>query len=201
MGFRKLVAFNQAMVAKQVWRIIQNPKSLVAEVPRGKYHPHTNFLRSKVGSNPSFIWKSLMWGKELIEKGSYWRVGNGRSVYAYRDKCIPRSNTFIITLPPYLGNNTKVSDLMTEDGLWDNYIISTHFNEVDASAISNICLGTIVRDELLVWHFYKKGDYTVKSGYHVAIQLNRQDSPSTSSNDRAKKIWKFLWAFNLPKKL
>lgn len=33
MGFRDLHAFNLAMLAKQSWRLINNPESLCAQVP------------------------------------------------------------------------------------------------------------------------------------------------------------------------
>ena len=40
MGFRNLQAFNLAMLAKQGWRLISNPNSLVAQICRARYYPH-----------------------------------------------------------------------------------------------------------------------------------------------------------------
>ena len=40
MGFRNLQAFNLAMLAKQGWRLISNPNSLVAQIYRARYYPH-----------------------------------------------------------------------------------------------------------------------------------------------------------------
>jgi hypothetical protein len=54
MGFRDLVLFNKAMLAKQGWRIIQNPSSLMAEVFKAKYFPHGDFLSASLGNRPSF---------------------------------------------------------------------------------------------------------------------------------------------------
>ena len=53
-GFRNIQAFNLAMLAKQGWRILTNPDSLVARVFKAKYFPYDDILNSKKGSNPSY---------------------------------------------------------------------------------------------------------------------------------------------------
>ncbi|KAL0298976.1 UNVERIFIED_CONTAM: putative mitochondrial protein [Sesamum radiatum] len=53
MGFRDLQAFNLAMLAKQLWRIISNPDSLLSRVLRARYFPHGQVLEASV-RNPSF---------------------------------------------------------------------------------------------------------------------------------------------------
>ena len=70
LGFRDLTSFNQALVAKQAWRLLQLPNSLLARVLQAKYYKHSLFLNTTVGSNLSFIWKSILWGRQVIEKGA-----------------------------------------------------------------------------------------------------------------------------------
>lgn len=55
LGFRDFSSFNQALVAKQDWRLIQNPDSLVAKMLKAKYYKQTDFLKARIGSNPSYI--------------------------------------------------------------------------------------------------------------------------------------------------
>ena len=69
MGFRDLSSFNQALVAKQGWRIIQEPNSLVARIMKARYFKHSSFMEAKAGYQPSFIWRSILWGREVSEKG------------------------------------------------------------------------------------------------------------------------------------
>ncbi|CAL2228170.1 unnamed protein product [Prunus armeniaca] len=40
LGFKNFEAFNEAMVAKQAWRLVENPSSLVARIPHARYYPY-----------------------------------------------------------------------------------------------------------------------------------------------------------------
>lgn len=63
MTFKDVSIFNQAMLAKQSWRLLKNPDDLLATIMKGKYFIHRNFIRAQLGKHPSYVWRSLMWGK------------------------------------------------------------------------------------------------------------------------------------------
>lgn len=77
MGFRDLVSFNSAMLAKQLQRIITKPHSLVVVDLKEKYFKHGNVLSTQLKRNVSFMWKCIMAAKELIIQDSRWQIGNG----------------------------------------------------------------------------------------------------------------------------
>lgn len=52
LGFKDIYNFNQALVVKQSWRIIQNPNSLMVKVLKTRYFKHTDFVDAKIGANP-----------------------------------------------------------------------------------------------------------------------------------------------------
>ena len=100
MGFRNLQAFNLAMLAKQGWRLISNPNSLVAKMYRARYYPHGDVFHSKLGSMPSFIWRSIYNGLEVVKRGSRWRVGNGKRILIWEDKWLPTPTMYKVVSPP-----------------------------------------------------------------------------------------------------
>ena len=75
MGFRDISAFNLAMLAKQVWRLIHNEQSLFYRVYKARYFPNCSFLMAELGSNSSVVWKSLLAAREVIREGSLQKKG------------------------------------------------------------------------------------------------------------------------------
>jgi hypothetical protein len=74
------------MLAKQGWRLIHNPESLVALILKEKYYPTVGFQNAQLGSNPSFAWRSIVNAKDVLEWGLMWRVGNGEDIQIWGDK-------------------------------------------------------------------------------------------------------------------
>ncbi|CAN1223503.1 Uncharacterized mitochondrial protein AtMg00310 [Linum perenne] len=66
LGFRELQHFNIAFLAKQGWKIISEPESLLAQVFKGKYFHDSSFLLAEEGSHPSRGWKSILASRELL---------------------------------------------------------------------------------------------------------------------------------------
>lgn len=67
MGYRTLREFNLSLLGKQTWRFIQQPHSLVSKVYKAKYFPKVSYLDAKIGSNPSFVWRSVCQTQNIIK--------------------------------------------------------------------------------------------------------------------------------------
>ena len=88
MGFKELQKFNDAMLAKQVWRLLENKNSMFHRFFKEIFFPNGNIFTAKEGSG-SFAWKSILIGREVIKKGAIWRVGNGENILIYQDRWLP----------------------------------------------------------------------------------------------------------------
>lgn len=80
MGFRDLKCFNQALLAKQIWRIFSCANPLLCSVLKVRYYKNDNVLEARRGYNPSFTWRSMWGAKALLLEGLCWRIGDGWSV-------------------------------------------------------------------------------------------------------------------------
>ncbi|KAL8167727.1 LOW QUALITY PROTEIN: hypothetical protein V2J09_009226 [Rumex salicifolius] len=100
LGFRNMTNLNIALLARQRWRLIREPSSLIAQILNAKYHPHTEFLEAEMGKYPSYIWRSLLRGREVLKQGLLWSVGNGASINIWKDELIPRPLSFKIISTP-----------------------------------------------------------------------------------------------------
>ncbi|XP_020867739.1 uncharacterized protein LOC110224809 isoform X1 [Arabidopsis lyrata subsp. lyrata] len=86
MGFRDLFKFNIALLAKQSWRILKEPHSLLSRVIKAKYYSKSNLMNAKIGHRPSHAWRSIYQGTQLIKQGLRWRIGDGATVEIWSDQ-------------------------------------------------------------------------------------------------------------------
>ena len=66
MSFHDLMAFNQALLGKQVRGMVYKPNSLVAHIFKARYFLEKTIWEADEGANGSFVWKSLLWGWNLV---------------------------------------------------------------------------------------------------------------------------------------
>ncbi|KAH1114163.1 hypothetical protein J1N35_007541 [Gossypium stocksii] len=96
LGYCCLANFNLALLAKQGWRLFDNPNSLLARTLKAKYYPNFDFLNSKLGNIPSYTWKSIWAAKGLLLSGLCWRVGTGRDIKIEEDVWVPDAEGLLI---------------------------------------------------------------------------------------------------------
>ncbi|KAA3467080.1 reverse transcriptase [Gossypium australe] len=89
LGFQRMAHFSISLLAKQGWRLLNFPHSLVARVFKAKYFPETSFLQSSLGNSGSYVWRSIWATKSSLEKGLIWKVGTGAHISISQDIWIP----------------------------------------------------------------------------------------------------------------
>lgn len=144
MGFKNLKAFNLALLAKQGWRILKNPNSLLHSAFKVKYCAKTSFMDAQLGRNPSYVWRSVIVAQDIIDRGLRWNVGNSKTVNIWNDRWLPTSDTFKILSPR---NQEvwleKVEQLFDFDkGYWNIEKVRNTFLHHEAETILGIPLSS-----------------------------------------------------------
>lgn len=75
MDLKNILLTNQAMLVKVVWKIWTQADSLMAKIIKYKYFKRGDILTMSKGRKNSYLWQSLFWGKEIINKGSSSSIG------------------------------------------------------------------------------------------------------------------------------
>ncbi|KAL6526559.1 hypothetical protein OROGR_015649 [Orobanche gracilis] len=197
MGFRSFKAFNDALLAKQGWRLSSCPDALMTKCLKAKYFPRSHFIHASVGYVPSYTWRSIQQASWVIKKGSYWRIGDGSNVRIWCDNWLPnqRGHSVWSIKPPDCELNL-VSHLIDRDAeMWRLQSIHDIFLPFEADQIAQIPLMALNGEDALIWAEAGNGMFSVKTAYKAIVQWKRLEESSTSattSND----VWKKLWKLN-----
>lgn len=192
------------LLAKQAARILNNPDSLLAQVLKQRYFRNNSFMKGGLGSRPSFAWRSIIHGRDLLQQGLVKKIGNGMDTKIWWDHWIidgiPRVPEYIVDYVVDLTLN--VNDLMDQQGrAWNMALILDTFSQKDAEIILKLKPNADQADEVC-WGFSKNRDYTTKSGYAVLDAIEELNLPhGTTIPHVEKQLWLALWKSKTSPKL
>lgn len=195
LGFQDFALFNQSILAKQAWRIVFQPASLVA-----KFFNHCSFLEVNPCKNKSYIWRGILCGKALLDKGLGWHIGNGRTCKIWDSNQV---SGFIVfkpfTSPTEDQESFSIADLLKVHNqalVWDKNKLHQNFLPIDVDRISSILLGNQISPDVLAWLPNWDGIFSVKHGYYFAKLLKHLEFfrfKSAQFSNEAFVFWKKLW--------
>jgi hypothetical protein len=111
LGFRDLYGFNMAMLAKQAWRLLDNPNSLCGRVLKARYFPDSSILEATATPGISYTWRSLLKGVELLKEGLIWRIGDGTQINLLSDPWLPRNGSRLPITPRRQNDSQRSTSL------------------------------------------------------------------------------------------
>lgn len=87
-----------------------------------------------------FIWRSILWGRQILQKCIRWRIGNGGKVQIYKDNWILGPVNFKPISPPFLQPDATITEVINSKNQWNESLIRQHFLKEDANVILKISL-------------------------------------------------------------
>lgn len=133
LGFRDIATFNDAMLAKIGWRLLNNPQSLLGQVLFGKYARFSTFMDCKAPASASHGWRSILAGREILRKGLGWVVGSGDDIKVWSDPWLSFDHP-LIPIGPIKQNDEdlRVSALLCPlTNSWDRDKIRLHIPQYE----------------------------------------------------------------------
>jgi len=99
LGFRNIELFNLALLARQAWRILQDPGSLSTRVLKAVYFPAGELMDAELGSSPSRVWRAIVDGIQVLQQGLIRRIGSGESTKNWESPWLPRDGMLLSLRP------------------------------------------------------------------------------------------------------
>ena len=133
MGFKDLEKFNEAMLAKQVWRLLTDHTSLFYRVFSSKYFPNGSVLDAKPSSD-SYAWQSIVKAIPLIKSSMLWRVGDGKQIKIFRERwLLGEELAKVISASNSISADWTMSMLLDPNGAgWNDQLVDAIFLPFEA---------------------------------------------------------------------
>ena len=162
MGFQDLQRFNNAMLAKQVWRLIHQKDTLLYKVFSTKYFPNGCVLNAFIHPKCFYACRSILQAHDVINKGAIWRVGNGELIDIWSHRWLPNlAHSKIISPRP----NTSVAQvcdlLLPNTKIWDPGKLALCFLPWEAEIVRQIQVCEGGERDALIWPLTSDGGYSV----------------------------------------
>ncbi|KAL0863996.1 hypothetical protein Bca101_043114 [Brassica carinata] len=157
-----------------------------------------------MGSRPSFAWRSLMFGRNLLKEGLVRDVGDGRDTNIWNEKWIIDGipKTLMYKQGSVIDLTLKISDLLIPGmGLLNVNLVRQTFIAEDAELILKL-KPRIDRRNSFKWGYTSNGCYSSQSGRKLLELLRERQQPlHVSLPPIEKNLWKAIWKIKAPSKL
>jgi hypothetical protein len=200
LGIRSLEFLNKALLARLGWKIVTNQPLLWVEALKGKYLKNGHsFLDLPSNPSSSWLWKSILKNREVIEKGACLTISNGVNIHVWSSPWIPAlpgfkpsPNPNLVGLPEF-----TVADLINpRDRSWNSLLLHDLFDSNTVLQIENLHLSQVPSQDRWTWVPSPNGVFSVSSAHEVvALDSSSRSSPFSPED------WISLWGLKLQHRL
>ena len=115
----------------------------------------------------SYTWKSILRGRDIIQRGKIWRIGSGEKINIWQQCWLPRKHPpWLLNCPLESFKNHTVDSLIDPvTRSWNEELVDGLFGVEDAEMIKKIPLSQSVAEDTLYWPYSTAGHYTCRFSY------------------------------------
>ncbi|KAI8550987.1 hypothetical protein RHMOL_Rhmol06G0149600 [Rhododendron molle] len=190
LGIKKARNQNMAILTKLGWKISnQEEGGLWAAILRDKYLCNHS-LQSWPKSRPaSFIWKSIVDTKKVLEQGMKWIIGDGKSVHIWHDWWCGDKPLALAFPGEHVNSSQKVETLIV-NGNWVLDDIAPYVDVQTLESINAIHIPVYTQSiDHPTWEGSGNGNFSISAAYEI---INK-DGPDLTG-------WKWFWKLKMPEK-
>ncbi|KAF7822992.1 ribonuclease H [Senna tora] len=178
-------AFNEALMAKHLWRIMTEQNSLAVSSLSTKYMDNNGNLLAP--STASWRWKSVLKSKEVILSNIKWQVGDGKHIninhHAWWPMLRDQQSCHV------------VADLIQHNfPSWNSSMLTALYDPNTANIIAASPLSVTGVHDKLIWNTSTDGQYKVRDGYKWLLSRNSNGGIGSLHSE----VWKTIWSLKLP---
>lgn len=89
--------------------------------------------------------------------------------------------------------------LINDQHGWKEDFIRSNFLEIVARQILNIPQPRAAKKDKVLWHYDKRGKFSVKNAYKVALKCKNLNAAGCSSE--SNEWWSLVWGLSIPAKI
>ncbi|KAL5818299.1 hypothetical protein ACOSQ4_022141 [Xanthoceras sorbifolium] len=182
---------NQALLAKAGWRLTQDKNGLWSRMIKSKYCK--DIWTKNNNTACSTVWRGIVHGSKILNRGLLWRIGRGRDVQFWKDIWVPDLGPLheyaTINLDDRKSQDKVSCYMLNED--WNCDKLRAVLPWPIVQRILSIHTGSCGNQDRVVWGGSSNGTFSVKSAYDICID----------SGSSVEWKWRFIWKMKIPPKL
>ncbi|XP_040999571.1 uncharacterized protein LOC121245775 [Juglans microcarpa x Juglans regia] len=98
-----------------------------------------------------------------------------------------------------MGGLRFLSDIIDpQQKIWQESLLSELFTHQEIEGIKAIPISLGGREDKLTWQFTPNGCFTIKSGYYIGKELEREQVGETSGIAKDCQVWRSIWKLKVP---
>ncbi|KAI5321972.1 hypothetical protein L3X38_031044 [Prunus dulcis] len=139
-----------------------------------RYFPDCDFKDATLGHRPSWIWRSLLAGRDTVMNNARRQIMNGEGTSIWADNWVPEVGIITPLVPIPINAPQLVSEIIdVRSGSWNLDSVASYLSWETKRRILSIPMGDSWHHDRVVWPWTSNGLYSVRSGYHVLHSTHR----------------------------